>query len=273
MGIKNLACHFDKPFNTCDSIPISGELHGRDKNMTEKDALKFRMLMVEDDQGLLNIMRNSARHHRFLQVTVCDNPASALERIAQDPPYHIVLTGLAMAEVSGIEILKAVKARTPDTCTLMVSGFGDQELLITAIKSGLTDYMHKPFRPEEFNLMLMNVIERWHLIQRIDKLERDMQEMKSDLDEKQLHLTRLATENEALTKALDDVKAIESTNNLEAALAKAAQAKAGTTYKYNVYKALTDLSQLLETKQITTDEFQSYRKAILDKAYRTAEEV
>lgn len=241
--------------------------------MTEKDAAKFRLLIVDDDQSLLHTMRNIARHHRHLLVRVSEDPAAALKLIANEPPFHIVLTDLAMPEVDGIEVLKAVKARSPDTRILMVSGFGDQELLISAIKQGLNDYMHKPFRPEEFNLMLMNVIERWQLIQRVDKLEQELQESKAVLQEKQQQVTRLEEENRALHASLEAAKTADSTNDLQAALAKAAQAKAGKTYKYNVYKALTDLSQLLETKQITNDEFQSYRKTLLDKAYHTTEEV
>jgi DNA-binding NtrC family response regulator len=241
--------------------------------MTEKDALKFRLLIVDDDQSLLTTMRNLARHNRHLQVVVSEDPAEALRRVAQDIPYHIVLTDLAMPGVDGIQVLRAVKARSPDTRVLMVSGFGDQEMLISAIKQGLNDYMHKPFRPEEFNLMLINVIERWQLVQRVDKLERDMLKLEQDLHQKQQQVEALETEKQGLLQQLDRVKTADSSNNLQAALAKAAQEKAGKSYKYNVYKALTDLNELLDTKQITKDEFQSYRKTILDKAYRTPEEV
>ena len=236
--------------------------------MSEELQDKLRLLIIDDDESMLQLMRNIARHHRQLTVEIDEDPKKALARIQNNEPYHIILTDINMPDINGVDILNAAKARSPDTKTIMVSGFAEHETLISAIKIGLWDYVHKPFRPEELNLTLNIVIENWRNVIYQDKLEQDLQRLRVLVEQQTQQIATLKNEKEQLQHELNNRPAEKSTNDLAAALAKAAQAKAGKNYSYSVFKALTDLSELLESKQITHDEFQSYRKTLLDKAYR-----
>lgn len=229
---------------------------------------KFRLLIVNDNPITLEMMRNIVRHHRHLNTDVVVLAASALEKIQNNPPYHIIITDLTTPYFTGMDVLKAARAKSPDTRVLIVTTWGNHQGIIDAIKAGVYDYLQKPFRPEELNLKLINMTAHFRMVQ-------DLIDQKTLFDEKELELDKLRSEQKSYLEEIDRLKKKlahyqpeEDVIDLDTAIARIAAQKGSKLQSYNVYRKLTDLNQLLEEKKITSDEFQNLRKAVLDKAYQ-----
>ena len=229
---------------------------------------KFRLLIVNDNPITLEMMRNIVRHHRHLSTDVVVLAASALEKIKNNPPYHIILTDLTTPYFTGIDVLKAAKARSPDTKVLIVTSFGNHQGIIDAIKAGVFDYLHKPFRPEELNLKLNNATVHFQQKRSLHDFKEKVNALESEILEKDAVLAQYEEEAMRLKKDLGKYEPEEEVVDLDTAIARIAAEKGGKLQSYNVFRKLTDLSSLLEEKKISHEEFQKLRKAILDKAYQ-----
>ncbi|CAM2010348.1 response regulator [Acanthopleuribacter pedis] len=234
---------------------------------------KFRVLIVDDDPNILSTMRAIARHHRMLETEVVDKPILAGGRIRQNPPYHIILTDLVMPGMTGVDLLKLAKAKSPDTKVILVAGFGDQQMLMDAIKFGVYDYIHKPFRPEELNLMLNNCTERCLHLRENAKLRLEVDHLKAGRQQATLEITNLRHENERLRQQLHQFQPQSDSEptNINEAIAAAAAKKVSNIQPYDIYRELKEVSNLLENNHISQEEFTEIRKSILNRAYGSKE--
>ncbi|CAM2065975.1 Response regulator [Sulfidibacter corallicola] len=233
---------------------------------------KFRLLIVDDDPAILKTMKAIARHHRHLETEVVDQPAKASEKIQNNAPYHIILTDLVMPGITGVDLLRMAKAKSPDTKVILVASFGDQQILMDAIKYGVYDYIHKPFRPEELNLMLNNCTERFlHLREKHD-LKQELVLNKTKLEEYDAEVLALRHEIARLRTLLKQYEPDmeDMPQDISQAIAKAAAKRVTNIQQYDIYRELRDLTNLYEEKRITQQEFQEFRKALLERAYRTS---
>src|SRR5437016_13335985 len=102
------------------------------------------VLIVDDDPALLQALPQALRL-RMGGVTVetADSAAAALERIAvQD--YNAIVTDIKMPGMDGLGLLTEIRTRRPDTPTLMITGHGENELVVGALRGGACDFIHKP---------------------------------------------------------------------------------------------------------------------------------
>ena len=81
----------------------------------------------------------------------------------------LVITDLRMAGLDGIEVLRQVRARAPDTDVMVITAFGTVDRAVEAMKAGAVDFITKPFSPQEFAVkvgrLLRNRAEREKLRQ------------------------------------------------------------------------------------------------------------
>ena len=116
------------------------------------------ILLVEDDDSLRLTQAMYLEREGF-QVTAVGSGAEAVNRIAVDQ-YQAVVTDLRLDEVDGLEVLAAVKRRSPETEVILITGFGSVDTAVEAMKSGAYDYLTKPVDPDDLVLTLKKAIER-----------------------------------------------------------------------------------------------------------------
>src|ERR687894_2876825 len=104
----------------------------------------LRVLIVDDDPALLEALPETLRL-RMGGVTVetADSAAAALDRIA-DRDYDAIVTDIKMPGMDGLELLAEIRTRRPDTPTLMITGHGENDLVVRALRGGASDFIHKP---------------------------------------------------------------------------------------------------------------------------------
>src|SRR5205814_6353608 len=126
---------------------------GRRSRRYERDlpvTTTLGVLIVDDNPALLQALPRALRL-RMGGVTVetADSAAAALERIAvQD--YDAIVTDIKMPGMDGLALLAEIRTRRPDTPTLIITGHGENALVVHALRGGACDFIHKPIDREYF---------------------------------------------------------------------------------------------------------------------------
>jgi DNA-binding NtrC family response regulator len=127
-----------------------------------------RILIIDDDEvARRNLCRLLERDgHRTCAVK--DGP-SGLARLEREP-YDLVLTDLVMEGMTGLEVVREVKSRLPDSEVIVVTAFASVESAIEAIKGGAYHYLRKPYRPDEVRQLVARALETIGLRRQVREL-------------------------------------------------------------------------------------------------------
>lgn len=112
-----------------------------------EDNLAMRLGMVE------SLRREGHDVHEFT------NAPDALNAF-QQRPVALIVTDLKMEPMTGIDLLKQIKAMRPETEVLLVSAYGSVENAVTAMQLGAADFLTKPFPPEELRVRVQKILEK-----------------------------------------------------------------------------------------------------------------
>ena len=119
--------------------------------------MRGRILVVDDERAIgIAIQRLlGARGH---EVDAVLSGEEALRRLAE-PGYHLVITDLSLQGVSGMEVLRWVRERAPETAVIMITAFGSEKIAVEAMKLGAADYIPKPFDNDELELVVERLLD------------------------------------------------------------------------------------------------------------------
>jgi two-component system response regulator PilR (NtrC family) len=124
---------------------------------------KYRILIVDDEESLREFL-SIMLHREGYQVDTAVDGAQAAAHL-RDHAYDLVISDIKMPRMSGLELLRHIKERSPETVVLMVTAFSTTEEAVEAMKQGAYDYITKPFQNEEIRLIVKNALERRDLRQ------------------------------------------------------------------------------------------------------------
>jgi two-component system response regulator PilR (NtrC family) len=127
------------------------------------DPKKHRILIVDDEESLREFL-SIMLHREGYQVDTAVDGAQAATHL-RDHAYDLVISDIKMPRMTGLELLRHIKERSPETVVLMITAFSTTEEAIEAMKQGAYDYITKPFRNEEIRLIVKNALERRELRQ------------------------------------------------------------------------------------------------------------
>jgi two-component system response regulator HydG len=134
-----------------------------------------RVLVVDDEPALLRALE-ALLQKKGHAVVALDSPIAATQRLAQED-FDVALLDIKMPELSGLELLSAVKHRRPEIEVIIMTGHATVETAIQALKAGAYDYLTKPF--DDVELVARDVAkaaERKLLLDRNRKLETQLRE-------------------------------------------------------------------------------------------------
>lgn len=119
-----------------------------------------RILIVDDDEDLCALLRYNLERDGFEVVEVHDGEA-ALQEIATHLPSVVVLDWI-LPVMSGLEVCRAIRnvPRTRDIPVVMVTGKDREADLVQGFKSGVDDYLIKPFSIFELSVRIRAIIRR-----------------------------------------------------------------------------------------------------------------
>ena len=119
-------------------------------------------LVVDDEARLRQILMHLMRTAGF-RCLEAENGAEALEQLARHR-VTLVLSDLRMPRMDGLELLRAVRQRYPDTAMVMITAVADVEVAVNCLAQGAMDYLIKPFHLEEVRARVAQALERRRLI-------------------------------------------------------------------------------------------------------------
>jgi len=123
--------------------------------------LKVRVLVVDDFPTMRRIVRNLLRQLGFENVDEAENGEDALKKL-RSAEYGLVVSDWNMPVMEGIELLKNVRSdpQLKDIPFLMVTAEAEKEKVIEAIKSGVDNYIVKPFTGEVLKEKLEKIAQK-----------------------------------------------------------------------------------------------------------------
>ena len=119
---------------------------------------KGRILVVDDEFHIRDWISESLKRRNF-HVDFCEDGQSALELLARDEAYDIVITDIRMPKLSGLNLLKTIKERYPNTDVLIMTAYGTIADAVNAIKDGAQDFLEKPFPQETLLIRVQKILE------------------------------------------------------------------------------------------------------------------
>lgn len=122
---------------------------------------RSRVLVVDDEKFIRDILADFLSIEGYDVSTAADG-VEAFEALSTSR-YDLVISDLKMPRMGGIELLEAIPQISPNTLTVIMTGFGTVETAIDAMKRGAYDYVLKPFKIEEVIHIVQRGIEKQRL--------------------------------------------------------------------------------------------------------------
>ena len=118
-----------------------------------------RILVLDDDPGTCRFMQELlARPDREIETSL--DPEQALARV-RAKPFDLVVSDLKLnARMDGIGVLRAVREITPGTPVIIVTGFGELEKAVEAVREGAFDFVSKPFNITELKGLVERALQK-----------------------------------------------------------------------------------------------------------------
>ncbi|MCD6292285.1 MAG: sigma-54-dependent Fis family transcriptional regulator [Deltaproteobacteria bacterium] len=107
----------------------------------------LHIMIVDDEQSMCDFLEIILLRNGY-QVS-CFTDAFVAVASLETTNYDLVISDLKMPTMSGLELLRTVKKRTPTTETIMITAFASTSTVIEAMKNGAFDYINKPFKVDE----------------------------------------------------------------------------------------------------------------------------
>ena len=134
----------------------------------------MKVLIVEDDLSTRKGLEESIKDFGFepRSVGTCKEAAKVLEEF--DP--RILIVDIHLPDGDGIEILRAAREKDPDREGVVITGQGSIDNAIEALRAGAFDYLLKPLRPAQLEVVFSRLADRRRLETEVETLRAELQE-------------------------------------------------------------------------------------------------
>lgn len=155
------------PLNAPAPVEVGGPLP------TAPAPRKRRVLLVDDEARILASLRRLLRREDYELVTATCGP-QALE-LLETNPVDLIISDHRMPGMTGVEFLREVRTRWPDTLRIILSGYSEVSAIIAAINDGeIYKFISKPWNDEEIKLHLRRAMEQHDLEEENRRMAREI---------------------------------------------------------------------------------------------------
>jgi len=139
--------------------------------MNKSNKVMAKILVIDDEKSIRNTLREILEYEKF-KVDDAPDGMQGIEKISKNK-YDIILCDIKMPEMDGIEVLEKAQSIT-HTPIVMISGHGNIETAVEAIKKGAFDYIAKPLDLNRLLITIRNALDKSNLINETQKLKRQV---------------------------------------------------------------------------------------------------
>ena len=128
-----------------------------------------RVLLVDDDRALLDALPKALRlRMNGIEIDTSETAADALERI-REIDYDAIVSDIKMPGMDGLALLREIREARPTTPTLMITGHGERDLAVQALRGGAYDFVQKPIDRDYFVASLERAIQLRGLDRQVER--------------------------------------------------------------------------------------------------------
>ena len=132
------------------------------------------ILIVDDEEGIRQVLSDCLRDEGY-RVVLAEDGFQAL-RLLSEEPVELVILDVWLPNMGGIEVLQRIKAEYPEVEVVVISGHGNINLAVQAVKLGAFDFLEKPLSLEKTITVVQNAL-------RLEQLKRENRTLKVGLAE------------------------------------------------------------------------------------------
>jgi len=147
------------------------------------------VLLVDDEQNILEILE-MVLQEQGMEVLKAGSGREALQLLRQRKT-DVVISDIRMPDLSGVELLQAVKQFAPDTIFIMITAFASTDTAIEAIQHGAYDYLTKPFKMEELLNIVRHALEKKNLKNEVSNLKKELEAQQGQALFQALHRSQI----------------------------------------------------------------------------------
>jgi DNA-binding NtrC family response regulator len=155
----------DMPFSTAEVTALTSEAYVAALGASDMPIIGHwgqfapsarKVLVVDDEVVVVNSIRKvlTRKGYAIEEAFTCKDALAQV--FAHD--YDLVLLDMKMSDGNGLDVLQRIKAKRPDLRVVIVTGYASVDTAVEAIQKGASDYMAKPFTPEELYGMTNRVL-------------------------------------------------------------------------------------------------------------------
>ncbi len=145
----------------------------------------IRLLVVDDEEDLELLIRQKFRRRirkGEFDFVFAHNGQEALERLAENPDIHLVLSDINMPVMDGLALLSKLEDTNPDVQAVIVSAYGDMENIRTAMNRGAFDFVTKPINFEDLEITIEKTLNHIHALETAQEARDRLVVLKRELD-------------------------------------------------------------------------------------------
>jgi len=172
-----------------------------------------KLLIIDDERPILEMLEISLSSEGY-DVFTAESGKAGLEIFGRENP-KLILTDIKMPGMDGIEVLKSIKEKDSETEVIVITGHGDMDSAIAALRCGASDFLTKPIRDEILVLALERAKQKISIAQQLkdyaENLEQTVEKRTRELRKAQENLVkseRLATIGETVAGVAHYIKNI-----------------------------------------------------------------
>ncbi len=132
----------------------------------------YTILVVDDEPNYLVVISELLREEGF-EVFTAENGEDGLKAVREND-LDLVITDMQMPGMSGLDLLKSLKAHSKDLPVIMITAFGEVQKAVEAMQSGAFNFLTKPFNNDELVVNIRKAIEHYSIIKENQRLRNEV---------------------------------------------------------------------------------------------------
>ncbi|MBI5140620.1 MAG: response regulator [Nitrospirae bacterium] len=142
---------------------------------------QVRILCVDDEKNVLRALERIFMDEPY-EILIAMSGQEGLDVLSDEPGIQVVISDFRMPGMNGVDFLKEVYKRRPDTVRIVLSGYADIAAVVAAINDGrIYKFIPKPWNDDELKVTINNAIERYFLQKRNQQLTEELKVKNEEL--------------------------------------------------------------------------------------------
>ncbi len=160
---------------------------------------QIKILCVDDERNVLRALERIFLDDDY-EIVLAGSGDEGLKIMEESGPFQVVISDYRMPVMNGVEFLKGVYDRWPETVRIVLSGYADASAIVAAINEGhVYRFIPKPWNDDELRITIQTCLERYFLQKKNNELLNQLGAANQALEEKvQLRTEQLELRNRAL---------------------------------------------------------------------------